>query len=199
MKTVGVGLNRTGTSTLGVCLQHWGMKHISCNREALELWREQDVAALLQWVAQYDSFEDWPWPLLYREIDAAFPGTKFILTRRKDPTIWFKSLGKHADRTGPTDFRKYIYGHAMPHKFREQHIRFYLRHNDSVRQYFRDRPDDFIEVCWEEGDGWEELSRFLGLAHPKIPIPHANKSPTLQDKMEVLYGRLRHVVLGKAG
>lgn len=196
MKIVGVGLNKTGTSTLGVCMKHWGMKHMSCSREALELWHTRDFEALLRWVENCDSFEDWPWPLLYREIDAAFPGTKFILTRRKDPAIWFKSLCKHADRTGPTDFRKRIYGHAMPHKFREEHIEFYLRHNDGVRQYFRDRPGDFIEVCWEQGDGWEALSGFLGLPCPKIPFPHANKTPTFRDKLRATYGRFRKAFSG---
>ena len=33
-------------------------------------------------VDRFDAFEDNPWPVLYKELDARFPGSKFILTRR---------------------------------------------------------------------------------------------------------------------
>ncbi len=29
MKVFGIGLNKTGTTTLGLCLQHWGFRHKS--------------------------------------------------------------------------------------------------------------------------------------------------------------------------
>lgn len=192
MKVVGVGLNKTGTTSLGVCLKYWGLKHLSCTPEAFELWRRNKIRPLMTWVARYDSFEDWPWPLLYREIDRVFPGTKFILTRRKDPNTWFGSLCRHAERTGPTAFRKYIYGHAMPRGFRDAHIRFYEAHNEAVRKYFERRPNDFLEVCWEEGDGWEELAEFLGFETPNRPFPHANQSPTHRGSLQQKLTRIRH-------
>jgi hypothetical protein len=189
MKIVGIGLNKTGTTSLGVCLKHWGLRHISYDLEAFEFWRQGDWPAVLRCMEAHDSFEDWPWPLLYREIDTAFPGSKFILTRRKDPRTWFESLCKHADRTGPTDFRKPIYGYEMPHGQDEAHIRFYLAHNEAVRDYFKDRPNDFLEVCWEDGDGWAELAAFLGFEAPDWPFPHVNKSPTPWMKMKRLLAR----------
>lgn len=178
MKVVGIGLNKTGTKTLGTCLKYWGLRHITYNHQAFDLWRNSDYGALMEWVGAYDSFEDWPWPLLYREIDEAFPGTKFILTTRKDSATWFKSLCDHAVRTGPTQFRKYIYGFEMPHEHKAEHIEFYERHNQSVREHFKSRPGCLLEVCWENGDGWKELAGFLGLPDPGIPLPHANKSRT---------------------
>ena len=113
-KVVGIGLNKTGTSTLGVCLRHWSMKHSSYDVKAFNLWRKRDYDGLLGQVSHFDSFEDWPWPLMYKEIDRAFPGSQFILTRRKDAHTWFESLRKHAELTGPTAFREVIYGYAMP-------------------------------------------------------------------------------------
>lgn len=177
MKVIGIGLNKTGTKTLGTCLTYWGLRHTTYSHQAFDLWRKRDYASLMQWINLYDSFEDWPWPLIYRQIDQAFPGTKFILTTRKDAETWYQSLCNHALRTGPTHFRKYIYGYAMPQENRAQHIRFYEQHNQSVREYFKDRPNDIIEICWERGDGWEQLSEFLGLPLPDIPLPHANKTP----------------------
>ena len=191
MKIIGIGLNKTGTTTLGVCLRQWGFKHISCNKEAFDLWKTGDYPALLKWVEAFDSFEDWPWPLIYREIDQAFPGCKFILTRRKDEKTWFKSLCKHAERTGPTEFRKRIYGYEMPEGHEAEHIRFYRAHNEAVRTYFEQRPGDLLEVCWEEGDGWRELAGFLGYPLPDIPFPHANKTPAFGDGAREFYRGLR--------
>ena len=184
MKVVGIGLNKTGTTTLGACLRHWGLNHISCDREAFDLWRAGKTDELLRWVERFDSFEDWPWPLIYREIDRAFPGTRFILTRRKDPDVWFRSLSKHAVRTGPTEYRRHIYGFEMPQRHEEEHLRFYRDHLAAVREYFRDRPGDLLEVCWEEGDGWRELAVFLGFEAPAIPFPHENRSPTAVDRVK---------------
>ena len=175
-KVVGIGLNKTGTSTLGACLRHWGLKHTSYSVEASDLWREGELERLLEHVRRFDSFEDWPWPLLYKEIDERFPRTKFILTRRKDADTWFGSLCKHAELTGPTEFRRVIYGYKMPHKHEAAHVEIYEAHLALVRSYFRGRPDDLLEVCWEEGDGWGELSRFLGFARPDLPFPHANRA-----------------------
>ena len=186
MKVLGVGLNKTGTTTLGACLHHWGLKHTSCHREAFNLWRNDNYEEILTIAEEFDSFEDWPWPLIYKEIDEKFPNTKFILTRRINSDTWYKSLCKHAKRTGPTDFRKYIYGYEMPHQHKKEHILFYEKHLDSVREYFYERQDNFLEVCWEEGDGWDELSSFLGFERPKIPFPHEKKSPTMGDNLKEL-------------
>ena len=92
MKVVGVGLNKTGTKTLGVCLRHWGFKHVSCDYAAFQMWRSGRLHDLLAYAKDYETFEDWPWPLVYRDIDQAFPGTKFILTRRVDAERWFTSI-----------------------------------------------------------------------------------------------------------
>lgn len=175
MKIVGIGLNKTGTSTLGECFEHWGLKHVSYSAEAFDLWRENRLDELLGWVERYESFEDWPWPLIYREIDERFAGSKFILTRRRSPDAWFRSLCKHAEHTGPTAFRHRIFGHDMPHDHRDDHVSVYERHLKEVRAYFRERPGDLLEVCWEEGHGWDELAGFLGYERPEIPFPHANR------------------------
>lgn len=192
MKIVGIGLNRTGTTTLGVCLKYWGYRHISCSKVDFQLWAAGNLDELLRRVSVYDSFEDWPWPLIYQEIDRSFSGSKFILTRRRSPEVWFSSLSKLAEKTGPTEFRKAIYGHAMPSDNKDAHIEVYCRHLESVRDYFRNRPQDLLEVCWEEGSGWKDLADFLGKPCPSIPLPHANKSDgSILDKLKELRMRYR--------
>ncbi|MBI1373228.1 MAG: hypothetical protein GC159_10895 [Phycisphaera sp.] len=175
MKIVGIGMNKTGTKTLGACLRHWGCRHQTFSAELFDQWVAGCVADLIAHAGFYDSFEDWPWPLLYRQLDTAYPGSRFILTTRISSEVWFDSLCRHAERTGPTRFRTHVYGHAMPHDHRDDHIAVYERHNDEVRRYFATRPDQFIELCWERGDGWEQLADFLGRPVPAIPFPHLNK------------------------
>ena len=85
MKIVGIGLNKTGTKTLKYCLEQWGFRHQSYDLRAFELYREGRLDELFDWMQEYDSFEDWPWPLFYREIDTRFPNAKFVLTVRDTP------------------------------------------------------------------------------------------------------------------
>ena len=177
MKVFGIGMNKTGTTTLGVCLESLGFSHTSYNLEMLRHVRRDELEPVIEFARGYDAFEDWPWPLIYRELDAAFPGSRFVLTTRLDVERWFGSLLRHADRTGPTEMRTLVYGHAMPSANPEAHRAMYESHNAAVRSYFADRPGDFLEVCWERGDGWRELCSFLGCPQPDIPFPHANQTP----------------------
>jgi len=176
-KVLGVGLNKTGTKTLATCFEHFGLRHVSWDPEALEQWRAGDIDALLERMESHDAFEDWPWPLLYREVDRRFPEARFVLTVRARADVWFESLCRHAERTGPTVFREVIYGRAMPHEHRDEHVAFYERHNAAVRAHFDGRPGKLLEVCWERGDGWAELAPFLGHALPAEPFPHVNRRP----------------------
>ena len=187
-KVFGIGLNRTGTSTLGACLKHFGLNHISMDRNSFEKYKKRDFGSLFETIEKFDSFEDWPWALIYKEVDEKFPYCKFILTARKTPETWFKSLCRHADFTGPTEYRKHIYGFAMPHKHKQHHLDFYNKHISDVTDYFKNRPEKLLIICWENGDGWEKLSSFLGFEHPDFPLPHLNKR---RSNFEVIKNRLK--------
>lgn len=177
-KVFGIGLNKTGTTTLGQCGRILGYRCTSCNRSLLkDIVLHKDFSNVHRQVVQYDLFEDWPWPLIYKELDTMFPESKFILTVRKSPDIWLNSLKKHSLKTGPfRHCRKLAYGYNYPFKREKKHIDFYLQHNDAVRDYFKHRENDFLEICWENGDGFEKLCRFLHKDVPHIALPHANKA-----------------------
>lgn len=183
VKIVGVGLNRTGTTTLGVCMQHFGYRHTSTHQQAFEFLRKGDMSALMALVARFDSFEDWPWPLVFRQIEQAYPDSKFILTKRKTAEIWFRSISRLAALVGPTEYRQYVYGHAMPQGHKEEYIDFYHRHNEGIEDYFRDKPGKLLVVSWDEGAGWEELCPFLNREIPDDSFPHVNRSDRLEQIM----------------
>lgn len=184
MKVFGIGLNKTGTTTLKVCLEKIGYKVKGCDLELTRCATKSNLESIYETVRQYDGFQDWPWPLVYEEIDQRYPNSKFILTTRSDSETWFQSLKKHANRTGPTEYRKLVYGHEMPHGRKEHHIEIYKRHNEEVLNYFKGRDDDLLTVCWETGTGWEELCGFLDADIPDVPLPHAKKSPDRKSYLQ---------------
>jgi len=176
MKVFGIGLNKTGTKTLAECFRTFGFNNYSYDQRLLEDFFNNKLESIYKVSDTYSSFEDWPWPLIYKEMDEKYADAKFVLTMRKDPETWFSSLCKHSDRTGPTLAKYLVYGYHMPHQMSNSHIEYYLRHAVNVREYFKGRPGKMIEVCWDTGDNWKILSDFLETPIPDLPFPHRNKS-----------------------
>lgn len=113
---------------------------------------------------------------MYKEIDVQYPGSKFILTKRKNPKIWYESICNHALRTGPSIFRKKIYGYDLPQFHKQKYIDYYENHISNVREYFKYRTGDYTEVCWTEGDNWNLLAEFLSKTKPLFEFPYENKT-----------------------
>lgn len=180
-KVVGIGLNKTGTKSMRTALEAWGATHCYEYRRAFELHRRGETDAVIDLMGPYTSFEDWPWPLMYREIDERYPDARFVLTVRSDPDVWFRSLCKMAVRMGPLDtFERHIYGESMPQGHRARHIDFYEAHNQSVRDHFADRPGKLLEWCWDSAETSDELAQFLG--EPTLGrSPHINVSDPVYD------------------
>ncbi len=169
-KVFGVGMSKTGTTTLGTCLEILGYQpHIGFEPQ-LKRWMENggDVERVLKAAEGYRAFEDSPWYHLYRELDARFPGSKFVLTVRKDTFTHAKSSWAHGVRRGQRTG-------APTKEYLEEKSRIYEAHNQAVIDYFAERPQDLLVLCWEKGDGWKELCEFLGEPIPNVPIPHANQ------------------------
>lgn len=178
-KIFGIGWAKTGTTTLGSCFKILGFDHQSQNLDLVRGIERGNLSEIIALAEQKESFEDWPWIILYVELDKAFPGSRFILTKRNSER-WIKSYrnmlasqGKASKRTN--EIRQTLYGLPFPEVLDAQLIERYERHNAEVIQYFLGRPKDLLVVDWEEGDGWKELCDFLGKDIPAKPFPHANK------------------------
>jgi len=187
MKVVGVGLNKTGTKTLRAYLTKMGMRNHTYDLPMFKAYQKGDFERIFAVMDEYDSFEYWPWPLMYKEIDEHYPDAYFILTMRKTPETWYKSLCKMAVRMGPmSDFEKHIYGYSMPHGKKKEHIDFYNKHNAEVEAYFKERPEKLLKICFGEGNEGEKIARFLNMEAVELSNPHRNKSPKMYDG-EVLW------------
>jgi hypothetical protein len=175
MKVFGIGLQKTGTTSLGMALAQLGFRHRTFTQAMVLCVCEGLLDPVFAFVDLFDSFDDLPWPLIYRQLDARYPESKFILTTRRDSRTWLRSMKQHALVMGPKEHRKIAYGAAMPFGHETEYVARYERHNAEVREYFRDRPDDLLEVCWETGSGWSEVCEFLGKPIPATPFPHENR------------------------
>jgi len=169
-----IGFHKTGTTSLAEALQALGYRVTGPNGV-----RNPAIAACVHEMAydlveKYDAFQDNPWPILYKDLDRRYPGSKFILTLRETRS-WMNSQLKHFGER-ETAMRRWIYGVGCPQGNEDIYIRRFEQHNREVLEYFADRPDDLLVMDLARGDGWEKLSPFLGRPIPSIPFPHANRA-----------------------
>jgi hypothetical protein len=193
-KIFGLGLSRTGTRSLTSALQVLGYdcSHYPIDEDTyIELANGQYDLTLLNY---YDGLTDITVAPFFEEFDKVYPGSKFVLTVR-DTDSWLQSCARHwynrpafqdtedPDEEAPLRMRQFlraaVYGcyNFVPSRF----VSVYERHVRTVKQYFKDRPDDLliIDIC--SGEGFEKLSPFLKRPIPIEPFPH--KGSVLSAKM----------------
>ena len=180
-KVFGIGLPRTGTTTLGRCLDLIGYRRLGFDLAALRAFATGAQRYLNVQLAMHDAFEDAPWFMAYEEMEGRYPDARFVLTLRKDAARWVESAVRHDERHAnypeSQDARRLF----MEHYRRTLGVTFttpdevYLRHNAAVREFFADKPGKLLTVCWETGDGWDALCAFLGHEPPAgVSFPHEN-------------------------
>lgn len=178
-KLFGVGLSKTGTSSLREALQLLGYRVSGPSKRLLRQVRSGDLRDVMARTRDYDAFEDFPYPVVFKELHRHYGrDARFVLTRRRTPDVWFDSLSDHARTSRLFSSQRLAYGYYRPFGRKPHYVSLYERHNEAVRDYFRSHGADelLLEVCWEEGDGWNELCGFLDVAAPAIPFPRVNRS-----------------------
>ena len=184
-RVFGIGMHKTATTSLhhafeilGYDSWHWSSAHA-----AKAIWREMNQIGRSLILERYDALCDLPIPLLYQQIDRAYPGSKFILTFR-DERNWLHAVMRHFS----TSYNKWRAGwNQDPFTNRVHQILYgrqdfepdiflsrYRRHNAEVLEYFRNRPDDLLIMNMDRGDGWAALCGFLGCSVPTTPYPYLN-------------------------
>ena len=173
-KVFGIGFHKTGTTSLAHALKLLGYAVTGPNGFRDPQIAENVYAMADSLVAEFDAFQDNPWPVIYQYLDRKWPGSKFILTLRP-PEKWIDSLVRHFGEVH-TPMREWIYGVGSPLGHEQTYLDRYQRHNDEVMEYFADRPCDLLVFRLTDGEGWERLCPFLGHEIPGEPFPYANKA-----------------------
>jgi len=180
----GIGMHKTATTSLhtaltilGVDSAHWKNAHW-----AKAIWEEMRVWGRSLTMERSYAVCDLPIPMLFKEFDESYPGSKFILTLR-DEENWIKSVEDHwnpdlnqfrnAWNHDPFSHKCHnlLYGHKGFD--RESMLARYRRHNGEVKAYFWDRPGDLLVMDMDKGAGWKELCGFLGKPVPAVDYPRA--------------------------
>jgi len=184
-KVFGIGLSRTGTTSLHDVLEKLGFNSVHF---IAGLENDPDFKI----VDEYDALMDTPIPLIYQDLDKRFPNSKFILTTR-NKEAWLTSMKwmfKHGKVMwtwwkGLHDYHLKFYGTK---KYNESILsRHFDLYHENVKEYFRNRENDLLILNIDKGIQVEKICDFLNKPRVSIEFPKAN----VRQKMS-LSARLRY-------
>jgi len=188
LKIIGAGLGRTGTLSLKVALEQLGFR--PCYH-MVEVWA--NIPCIRDWLEAADGRPDWeklfagyqatvdyPGCHFWRELTAAYPKAKVILTVR-DPNEWFESTQatvfspQMRGRIGASPVRTFIektVWNAFGDKIddRDFMVEAFKKHVTDVQRAI---PKERLLVL-EVAQGWKPLCEFLGVPVPSTPFPRLN-------------------------
>ena len=226
LKIIGVGFGRTGTASLYTALNELGFP---CYHMFEVLQNKQNKSHLGFWLkvansppgvqhdwdqvfSKYTAAVDNPACVVWRELMAAYPDAKVVLTTHpKGAETWFEStidtiyfsqsMWQMKVLAALTPFghkmvtmtRKLIWerGHRNSMPDRQKAIAFYKQHIEEVRAAVP--PERLLEYTVTQG--WAPLCRFLGVPAPATPFPSINDRAEFQ-KIKAGMARIAYVVLG---
>jgi len=205
VKVIGAGFGRTGTMSQKAALEQLGfgpsfhMIDVARRPELLPGWQAAADAEEVDWTALLDgwgSTVDWPACTFWREIWAAFPDAKVLLSVR-DPEAWYASCAKsiHASAQAAAKgeleggsvevspeamkmINRLIWDGTFKGRFDDKDfaIGVYQAHNEAVKS---EVPADRLLV-YDVKQGWEPLCEFLGVPVPDGPMPHLNDADSFR-------------------
>lgn len=191
-KVFGIGLSRTGTTSLTLALNQVNINTYHALPHLLQ-WPRNGQPPLLdeQWAAAYDGLTDIQPALVFRSLAQRFPDAKFIYNH-PPPKLWAEAMhrfmNKHSnlwtalqvahDWVGlvPPVERLFeaIYGNWRGYSVEDWEVRYYA-HDDAVATFFKNSSSRLLNISFTQGEGWEKLGGFLGIhPPPKGPFPHAD-------------------------
>jgi hypothetical protein len=219
LQVIGAGFGRTGTLSMREALARLGFDPCDHMLENIEhpwrfrLWdeafRRKQTGEPIDWrplLQGYRAIVDWPGAYFWRELIAAHPDAKVILTVR-DPDRWYESVSNTIHRMRDTDTTPrerallWLLGLVLPGgrairqtvddiiwqgtfdgRFtdREYALRVFTEHIQEVKDTV---PADRLLV-FDVREGWGPLCEFLGVPIPVgEPFPHANDSAAFQRQI----------------
>jgi hypothetical protein len=187
----GIGLSRTGTTSLDAALETLSYRTIHfpadpvTQAEMMAFLTDGGPSLRLSVLDWRDAMTDTPAAATFEGLDVAYPGSRFILTVR-DKESWLEScaaywpsraepyLAEHQDSEGEYISAVFLKLFGSVGFNRDAFARGYDDYHDRVRSYFARRPSDLLTIDVSAGDGWGPLCAFLGRPVPGRPFPRTN-------------------------
>jgi hypothetical protein len=189
LRIIGAGLGRTGTHSLKVALEQllggpcYHMVEVFGHPEHIPLWHDAMLDKPVDWDVVFDGYVatvDWPGGGVWKDIWAANPDAKILLSTRRSAEEWWGSASKTIlpgmDRVVPEMEAWHAMAEAMVARLttdttdEEQCKAAYERHNADVRATVP--PEQLID--WKPQDGWGPLCEALDVPVPAEPFPLTN-------------------------
>lgn len=188
-KVFGIGLSRTGTTSLTHALKHLGYK-------TLHWTHGESGGRVIGWPEFFyaDAATDITVSAQFESLYYTFPESKFIYTVR-DIDSWRDSIVRHLNgmesprEWHPTrDMNYFQVGrfHSLVNRVQawqslycncESWEEAYRIFDSRVERFFEAKPDELLlKMDIANGDGWEKLCSFLNHKAPDCSFPHANQS-----------------------
>lgn len=203
-----IGANKTGTTSFKKAFNDldYVVGHQRDAERLLRSYKNNDFGTIIKYCRTAQVFQDFPFsfPETFKHLDLAFPGAKFVLTLRDTPEQWHRSLINFFMKLSGTEkiptkeemlHAQYVWKGWMWEAYtlvgeedyekpfdKERFIRYYNEYNQSVIDYFRDRPNDFIVINVGEAGSYQRLMDFLGIKSPFSSFPWENKTSELKRK-----------------
>ena len=193
MKIFGIGLSRTGTTSLATALELLGFRSVhfphdpATRQEVVTFLTSGGDELRLSILDHCDALSDTPIAATFEALDRAYPDSRFILTVRERQSWlescerWWRVLTEPVLRYPNHWLARYVtaifpelYGSTQFE--RQRFARAYEAHQERVGKHFSGR-DDLLVLDVTSGDGWPALCRFLGRPPPGTPFPCANRGP----------------------
>lgn len=177
-RVFGIGLIKTGTSSLRAALELLGYKSLHGGPLEIMTLVQQAIdrgEPMLSGVdPEFDAFADVFGVTHYFYLaDVQYPGSRFILTLR-DLDDWLDSRQRHVEKNQQMKAAGKYRGDLLEVDL-DAWATEYRRHEVVVRAYFANRPDDLLVFDVAGGDGWEPLCEFLDKPVPETPFPWDNR------------------------
>jgi len=196
-KIFGIGLPKTGTSSLNESLKILGFRsrHNPLDLRALSYNYGVYQYARDDWDALTNFGEHF-----YPQLDRNYPQSKFILTIR-DKDAWLSSAGKWFSRpqeNPPIDDKCCLETFGCVRFQYERFSYVYDLHRKNAEGYFRNRPGDLLILDCSRSDAWRKLCEHLGQPVPDRPFPHLKEGESPRNSVCRRMGnRLINMVTGR--
>jgi len=172
-KLFGIGLPRTGTTSLNIALNTLGIPSVHF---PFSLYENNDRTIL----DQYTAFIDTPIPLLYQELDQLCPNSGFILTTRAvedwlNSMEWLLTEGRKIWqwKASYDTYNQDFFGSSE--FVWEQYENKYDQFHEEVYQYFQNRSNLLI-LDLNTQYGYQDVCEFLEIPIYRAKYPRGNES-----------------------
>jgi hypothetical protein len=204
LSIIGPGFGRTGTNSLKLALEHLGfgpchhMYEVVSNPPQVAHWEAVAAGQPIDLDAAFEGYVsqiDWPGAHVWRELAAAYPAAKILLSVRPEE-LWWSSYSSTIGKLMTvfpqmplpphitammTAARQFVGQDTFGGKWSDREVAL-AAYRKRTRDVTEAIPPERLLV-YDVAEGWGPLCAFLGVPVPGTPFPHTNRKGEFWEKL----------------